>query len=127
MCREREETINHVLAECKQSSSEQLRSTEETWQCPKLYTESYVNTKRSEKDGAKEPWDLSIQTDHRLEHNKPDLIAYRIDVNNKVTERTPSNSFWPVTDFLILLYRQTILLLKGRTFVKNTHALLDDI
>ena len=91
MCDERDETIAHVVSECKvfaQNEYKKLRHDKVAailhWELCKKYGfalsgksyEHFVDKERKvlENDRAKLLWDWSVQTDVKLDHNKPDLI-----------------------------------------------------
>lgn len=90
MCGEREETISHVVAECKKLAQKQNK----VWRHDKVAAvihwtmfERYNVTHKGkwydhnpgrvlENEDVKVLWDFSIQTDHKLEYNKPDIVVF---------------------------------------------------
>ena len=90
LCGEREETISHIVADCSKLAQKQYRLLRHDrvtlmihWslckrigfqQQEKLY--EHVPEHVLEKDVVKILWDFSIQTDHEIEHNKPDIIVH---------------------------------------------------
>ena len=89
MCGEREESISHILAECKMLAQNQYRLWRHDkvaqiihWQfCERYNFESgakwYNHEPQAvlESDIIKLLWEFRIQTDHPLEHNKPDIVV----------------------------------------------------
>ena len=91
LCGEREETISHILAECKMLAQKQYR----LWRHDKVAIvihwllchqyglpvnkNWYEHQPESvlENQQVKLLWDFPIQTDHRLEHNKPDIVLVK--------------------------------------------------
>ena len=90
MCDEREETVAHLVAECKALAQNQYKlwrhdrvATVAHWNLCKQYGFEFhqkwyehVPEKVLENQETKILWDFPIQTDHRLDHNKPDLIVF---------------------------------------------------
>ena len=88
LCREREETISHVIAKCKMHTQKQYNLWRHDrvgviihWVICKRYRFSnaakwYQHTpeKLLENDNVKILWFFSVQTSHKLEHNKPDNL-----------------------------------------------------
>ena len=88
MCRERDETVSHITAECSKLAQKQYRHWRHDrvaqiihWKfCDRYNFEKgdkwYDHSPEAvlESDKAKILWDFSIQTDHPLEHNKPDIV-----------------------------------------------------
>ena len=88
LCGEREETISHVVAECKMLAQKQYR----LWRHDRVgVVIHWVMCQRFgfpagnnwydhtpdrvlENEVVKILWDFSIQTDHKLDHNKPDIV-----------------------------------------------------
>ena len=95
MCKEKEETISHILSECKMLAQKQYK----IWRHDKVAQIIHWNLcgrwgfERNGRwyDHTPEPvlesekvkilWDFKIQTDHKLEHNRPDIV-----VMNKVNK-----------------------------------------
>ena len=89
LCGEREETISHVVAECKMLAQKQYR----LWRHDRVAVvihwvmcqrfgfpagnKWYDHTPERvlENDDVKILWDFTIQTDHKLDHNKPDIVV----------------------------------------------------
>ena len=90
LCEEREETVSHIVAECSKLAQKQYRLWRHDrvalmihWllcegigfqQQEKWY--EHVPERVLENDGVKILWDFSIQTDHEIEYNKPDIIVH---------------------------------------------------
>ena len=89
LCGEREETISHIVAECTKLAQKQYRH----WRhdrvalvirtlCKRFgfpYSDQWyehVPERELENENVKLLWDFSIQTDHHLEHNKPDILIH---------------------------------------------------
>ena len=90
MCGERDETISHVVAECKKLAQPQYKVWRHDrlavvvhWNMCKRYklpykAQWYEHTPERvlENDDVKLLWDFPIQTDHHIDHNKPDIVIY---------------------------------------------------
>ena len=88
MCGEREEIIAHIVSECSKMAQKQYKEWRHDkvaqivhWKiCEKHKIErgdkwyEHKTEKVIETDEIKLLWDFPIQTDHKLEHNKPDLV-----------------------------------------------------
>ena len=90
LCGEREETVSHILSECKMLAQNKYK----IWrhdQAAKIIhwsicrknsfevNERWYRHKTErvlENDEIKVLWDFSIQTDKHLDHNKPDIVVY---------------------------------------------------
>ena len=91
LCGERDETVAHVVAECKMLAQKQYKLWRHDqvaivvhWSMCKeygFYTHDnwYKHQPEAvlENQQAKILWDFSIQTDHRLDHNKPDIVLIK--------------------------------------------------
>ena len=91
MCRERDETIAHVVSECQKLAQREYKSCRHDkvaailhWYLCKKFEfgcdDKYYNhmvtkdNKVLEKDQVLLLWDFSIQTETRIDHNKPDIM-----------------------------------------------------
>ena len=90
LCGEREETMSHVVAECKKLAQKEYKK----WRHDKVaqvihwtlckkngfaYQDRWYEHEPErvlENERTKLLWDFPIQTDHKLDHNKPDLVLY---------------------------------------------------
>ena len=90
LCGEREETISHVVAECKMLAQKQYK----VWRHDKVAQVihwklcqrfgfplkerwyEHVPERVLENEEVKLLWDFPIQTDHQLDHNKPDIVIH---------------------------------------------------
>ena len=89
MCKERDETVAHIVSECQKLAQNEYKIWQHDpiskiihWElCKKFDIEAsdkwYTHTpeKVIETEACKILWDFSIQTDHKLEHNKPDILV----------------------------------------------------
>ena len=92
MCDERDETVAHIVSECSQLAQNDYKKCRHDkiaaiihWNyckkfgfaCTEKYYEHFVETKMKvlENDEVKLLWDFSIQTEKRIEHNKPDIVV----------------------------------------------------
>ena len=92
MCDERDETVAHIVSECSQLAQNDYKKCRHDkiaaiihWNyckkfgfaCAEKYYEHFVETKMKvlENDEVKLLWDFSIQTEKRIEHNKPDIVV----------------------------------------------------
>ena len=92
MCDERDETVAHIVSECSQLAQNDYKKCRHDkiaaiihWNyckkfgfaCTEKYHEHFVETKMKvlENDEVKLLWDFSIQTEKRIEHNKPDIVV----------------------------------------------------
>ena len=91
MCGDREETVAHIVAECKMLAQKQYK----IWRHDRVATVIHWNLCKQygfehhekwyehapvtvlENEEIKILWDFSVQTDRRLDHNKPDLIVLK--------------------------------------------------
>ena len=86
LCGEREETISHIVAECTKLAQKQYRHWRHDrvalvihWTLCKRFGfphSEHVPERVLENENVKLLWDFSIQTDHHLEHNKPDILIH---------------------------------------------------
>ena len=90
LCGEREETISHIVAECTKLAQKQYRHWRHDrvalvihWTLCKRFGfphsdqwYEHVPERVLENENVKLLWDFSIQTDHHLEHNKPDILIH---------------------------------------------------
>ena len=91
LCGEREETISHVVTECKMLAQKQYKlwrhdrvacvihwtiCKQHGFNAPKYWYEHQPEMVL-ENEHAKILWDFPIQTDHRLDHNKPDVVLVK--------------------------------------------------
>ena len=90
LCGEREETISHIVAECTKLAQKQYRHWRHDrvalvihWTLCKRFGfphsdqwYEHVPERALENENVKLLWDFSIQTDHHLEHNKPDILIH---------------------------------------------------
>ena len=91
LCGERGETISHVLSECKELAQNDYKKTRHDkvaailhWQMCKKYGfpasakayEHFIVKENAvlENENVKLLWDFSIQTERKIDHNKPDLV-----------------------------------------------------
>ena len=88
LCGEREENVSHIVAECKMLAQKQYKLWRHDrvalvahWQLCQIsgfnaHKKWYEHESEAvlENEVAKILWDFPIQTDHRLEHNKPDIV-----------------------------------------------------
>ncbi|XP_063604907.1 uncharacterized protein LOC134780228 [Penaeus indicus] len=90
LCGDRDETISHIITECSALAQKQYKY----WRHDKVAQIIHwvfcgrVGVKRADKWYDHEPegvieterykilWDFKVQTDHQLEHNRPDLVFY---------------------------------------------------
>ena len=89
LCGEREETISHVTAECKKLAQKEYKMWRHDkvgqaihWKlCQKFSLPSkdkwYDHAPEGvmENDQVKVLWDFRVQTDHHLEHNRPNIVV----------------------------------------------------
>ena len=93
MCGESDETINHIVSECKKLAQKQYQC----WRHDKVAQvihwglfgklgydrdEKYYNHEPQpvyEPSNNKLLWDFKIQTDNKVEHNKPDIVNVVLD------------------------------------------------
>ena len=87
LCGEREETISHVVTECKMLAQKQYRLWRHDrvgvvihWVMCQRFGFPFANKwydhtpeRVLQNEDVKILWDFSIQTDHKLDHNKPDI------------------------------------------------------
>ena len=90
LCGEREETISHIVAECTKLAQKQYRHWRHDrvalvihWTLCKRFGfphsdqwYEHVPERVLENENVKLLWDFSIQMDHHLEHNKPDILIH---------------------------------------------------
>ena len=90
VCGEREETISHVVSECKGLAQKQYKewrhdviAKEIHWELCKLkklpHSEKWYEHRPepvTESDSVKILWDFKIQTDKVISHNKPDIVIH---------------------------------------------------
>ncbi len=90
MCGDRDETISHITTECSALAQKQYKNWRHDKVAQIIHWEfcGRVGVKRAEKWYDHEPegvieterykilWDFKVQTDHQLDHNRPDLIFY---------------------------------------------------
>ena len=90
MCGERDETISHILTECSKLAQKHYKSWRHDKVAQILHWETCgrIGVQRSAKWYDHEPegvvetsrhkvlWDFKVQTDKRVEHNRPDLVIY---------------------------------------------------
>ena len=91
MCGEREETIAHIVSECQKLAQREYKSWRHDkvaavihwYLCKKFGFEcddkyyNHIVTKENrvlENDEVLLQWDFSIQTETRIDHNKPDIV-----------------------------------------------------
>ena len=88
LCGEREETVAHIVSECKQLAQRQYKEWRHDviakvihWEMCKVndlpYAEKWYEHKPesvTENERVKILWDFKIQTDKELKHNKPDIV-----------------------------------------------------
>ena len=88
LCNEREETLAHIVSECKMLAQTQYKKWRHDklaqmlhWQLCKLnelhHEKNWYEHKPvavSENENVKVLWDMRIQTDNVIEHSRPDLI-----------------------------------------------------
>ena len=103
MCGKSEETIAHILNECPNLAQNEYKKWRhdqvakiihwklcEKWEFERGKTwYSHNPEKVLESDECKILWDFSIQTDKRLEHNRPDILVFD-KANKKVVIIDPS-------------------------------------
>ena len=94
LCREREDTIAHVVSACKQLAQNEYKKCRHYkvaaiihWSLCKQYgfpcgEKSYEHSITNEmrvlvNDEVKVLWDFPIQTDEKLEHNRPDIAILK--------------------------------------------------
>ncbi|XP_068707395.1 uncharacterized protein [Montipora foliosa] len=89
LCGEREETVSHIVAECKKLAQREYKMWRHDkvgqvihWKfCQKFNIPCkdkwYVHDPEGviENDQVKVLWDFRIQTDHQIEHNRPDVVV----------------------------------------------------
>ena len=93
LCGENDETIAHVLSECKQLAQNEYKkvrhdkiaaaihwhlSKKYGFQCGEKSYQHFVSKDNSvlENDEVKILWDFSIQTEQKIEHNRPDITIF---------------------------------------------------
>ena len=93
LCGERDETVAHIVAECKMLAQKQYKlwrhdrvATVIHWTFCKKYgfdaAEKWYDHQPNpviENEKTKILWDFAIQTDHQIEHNKPDIVLIKKD------------------------------------------------
>lgn len=99
MCGEREETVAHVVSECKQLAQNEYKKVRHDkvaailhWHMCKQYGFAYTEKSYEhfvekgmrvlENEDVKVLWDFPIQTDAKLDHNRPDIVL--IDKKKKI-------------------------------------------
>ena len=88
MCGERDESVTHLIAECKKLAQKEYKQRHENIAkivqlelCQKLGEVGEVkryNHKPArvvENDRVKRLWDFNIQTDHVIQHSRPDIVV----------------------------------------------------
>ena len=91
LCGEREETVSHIVSECKELAQNDYKKARHDkvaaimhWQMCQKYGfpttaksyEHFVDKEMAvlENDKVKLLWDFSIQTEIKIDHNKPDMV-----------------------------------------------------
>ncbi len=90
MCKDKDETVNHLLSECSKLAQREYKRRHDNvanvihWSlCKKhdlphkenWYQHNASKTQILENDECKILWDFNIQTDHVIEHRRPDIVV----------------------------------------------------
>jgi len=94
MCKNREETVTHIISECSKLAQLEYKKRHDKvagavhWSLCETYhikhsEQWYQHTAEPviETDSVKILWDMNIQTDHVIEHRRPDIVV--VDKHNK--------------------------------------------
>ena len=81
MCKNREETVTHIISECSKLAQLEYKTHKVAgavhWSLWYQHTAEPV----IETESVKILWDMNIQTDHSIEHRRPDIVV--VDKDNK--------------------------------------------
>ena len=94
MCKNREETVTHIISECSKLAQLQYKKRHDKvvaavhWSLCETYHikhseqwYQHMTEPVTETESVKILWDMNIQTDHVIEHRQPDIIV--VDKDNK--------------------------------------------